>query len=264
MSINNPFAGGPDYVVALANAIDDAPNTIAQRPQSGGIATSVRIPEHRLAWLDEIAAASNWTRNEVINALLDKGLFILFHGLKDHHAESIMGRVQNVFLPSHGVSNMEYYKTHRIGAAAKQKTPSGRWYTTYQYSLEGNPSMVVTSQEWTPDFATEKEAIEHGRIQAIKAIESNLPWTVSIIRLPLPITPLSDGGPRGSVVVPPLQTSSVETALYRCRELMQNGYGVELTGPHGIRWDEAEIIQKLNSGFLQQVNVDHQNPQGTE
>lgn len=174
MALNNPFEGGPDFVRSLINAIETVPNAYARPPQTGGSATSVRFPAERVSCLDAIATASGWTRNEVINALLDKGLFALFHELKDKHVERIMAdAVQQIFPPTHGVSKMESHKGHKMGASAKQKQ-SGRWYSIFQYSMADNPVMIFTSEEFNPDFATEKEAIEHGRKQAIEAIERNL------------------------------------------------------------------------------------------
>jgi hypothetical protein len=174
MSTKNPFEGGPDFVKSLINAIEVVPNAYTRPPQAGGQATSVRLPAERIACLDAIATSSSWTRNEVVNALLDKGIFILFHQLKDEQVERIMEQVmQQIFPPTHGVSNMELHNGHRIGAGAKQKR-SGRWYSIFQYSMADNPVMIFTSEDFSPDFATENEAIDYGRKQAMEAVERNL------------------------------------------------------------------------------------------
>ncbi|AOJ04608.1 hypothetical protein WS70_22670 [Burkholderia mayonis] len=124
-------------------------------------------------YLDAIATATNgkWTRNDVINALLDKGLFALFHELKDEDVERITEQAaQQLFPPAHGVSKMEPYNGHRIEALASQ-TPDGRWHSIYRYALADNPAMIFTSESTEQNFATEEEAIEHGRRRAMERID---------------------------------------------------------------------------------------------
>ena len=101
MALTNPLLGGPDFVKALVNAIDATPNAYVHPPQASGAATSVRLPRERVAYLDAVADATKgqWTRNDVINALLDKGLFILFDELKEIDAQKIIEQVALHLLP---------------------------------------------------------------------------------------------------------------------------------------------------------------------
>jgi transcriptional regulator with XRE-family HTH domain len=84
------------------------------------------------------------------------------------------------------------------------------------------------------------------RIYPRSAAEENGRYTVSIVRLPLPRSPLSEMPSKGHTLG---RTSfRVETeaaALARARELIQAGYGIEVTGPN-LRWDRAEVIRKLD------------------
>lgn len=267
MSANNPFSGGPDYVKSLVNRIESIPGAYVQPPNSSGAATSVRFSENRVACLDAIAKISGWTRNEVINALLEKGLFVLFHELNDEHVDQILARVaimghapQQISPPTHGVSNMESYSGHRIAANTKQK-PNGRWYSIFQYSINDTPNFL-TSENWTPDFATAEEAVDYGRKQAMAAVDRNMPWTI-FVKLPLPSAPLGEAGIPGNTVIPPLSASSAESALARCRDLIDAGFGPEsldVTGPNDVHWDEWEIKSLLSSGFPRQVNVETPKP----
>ena len=98
MSLNNPFAG-PDYVRSLCNAIENIPATYP--PQTGGEVTSLRFPVHLLAYFEAIGAASGWNRNQVVNALLNKGLFAMFAHLNDEQAQKIIDEVVNHVVPTH-------------------------------------------------------------------------------------------------------------------------------------------------------------------
>ena len=108
MALNNPLLGGPDFVKSLVNAIEVAPNAYAHPPQASGMATSIRLPKERVAVLDAIADATKgkWTRNDVVNALLDKGLFVLFEQINDGEMSKIMNQAAHQILPP-------VHETHR-------------------------------------------------------------------------------------------------------------------------------------------------------
>jgi hypothetical protein len=186
----------------------------------------------------------------VVNALLDKGLFILFHEMKDENVEQIMNRAtQEIFPPTHGVSNMESYDGHKIAANAKQK-PNGRWYSIFQYSINDMP-MLATSEQWEPDFAMANEAIEYGKTQAMEAVNRNVPWKIFFVKPPLPGIP-------PDTVMPPLSVSTEEMAIARCRDFIHAGYNadsLQITGPNNIRWDGDEIRRRLGGGFPRQVRT---------
>lgn len=73
-------------------------------------------------------------------------------------------------------------------------------------------------------------------------------YEISIVRLPLPGAPLSECAPNGMVVpINPQRARTEAETLVHCRERVQAGYGVEVTGPN-VHWDHAEVSRRLNSG----------------
>jgi hypothetical protein len=96
MALNNPFAGGPDFVAAMRNALDGIPNTYVRPPPSGGEQISIRFPESRMALvkaLEQHCQQAGWNRSQIINALFERGLFELFNLLRDNTVETIMNDV---------------------------------------------------------------------------------------------------------------------------------------------------------------------------
>src|SRR5690348_8352190 len=91
MAKNNPFDGGPDYVTALCSQLNDGPNAFQVSPPSaGGIHLSIRLLDDRLELLDILCEKSGWNRNQIMIALLDKGVWFLFSGLLDEPANKII------------------------------------------------------------------------------------------------------------------------------------------------------------------------------
>jgi hypothetical protein len=83
MARNNPFEGGPDFVQSLCNALERKESTFTRPPSSGGTQVSIRFREDRLAILNSISERSGWNRNQVVDALTDVGLLLLFTKLSD-------------------------------------------------------------------------------------------------------------------------------------------------------------------------------------
>jgi hypothetical protein len=71
-------------------------------------------------------------------------------------------------------------------------------------------------------------------------------WSVEIVRLPLPAAPIAEGGGRGAILSPPRSFATLEGAMTHSRELAQKGYGLELTGADGRKWDHTQILAYLN------------------
>ena len=90
MAKNNPLAGGPDFVEILCAALEQQTSTYSRPPSTGGTQISFRLREDRLALLDRLAERSGWNRNQVVDALVDKGLFALFSRLSNLTADEIM------------------------------------------------------------------------------------------------------------------------------------------------------------------------------
>src|SRR5437870_5626447 len=91
MAKNNPFVGGPDYVTALCAVLEQGSNTFRMAaPSAGGSQLSIRMLDDRLELLDILREKSGWNRNQLLIALLDKGLWFLFAELDDETAGKIM------------------------------------------------------------------------------------------------------------------------------------------------------------------------------
>src|SRR5882757_4072384 len=89
MASQNPIAGGPDFLISLRNALERA-DGYKRPPPTGGTQISIRFSDDRLAILDAVCKHSDWNRNQVINAFVDRGLFELFHYAGDEAVDSIM------------------------------------------------------------------------------------------------------------------------------------------------------------------------------
>ena len=91
MATNNPFLGGPDYPRWLAAGIDKKQALFCPAPPaSGGQQISIRLRPERLILLDVLSARSEWSRNQVIDGLLEAALAQLFHYLSDAAAEEVI------------------------------------------------------------------------------------------------------------------------------------------------------------------------------
>jgi hypothetical protein len=70
-----------------------------------------------------------------------------------------------------------------------------------------------------------------------------MPWTVSIKKLPLPKAPgMPEGQPKETA---PRHAQTEEAALSHCRELVGQGYTVNVTGPNEIFWDNNAVLGML-------------------
>ena len=74
-------------------------------------------------------------------------------------------------------------------------------------------------------------------------------FLVEIVALPLPSAPLSDGPLRrrsGANVRPARSFSSAVAALAHARELVQDGYRVEIIGPDGFHLDNDQVRARVS------------------
>lgn len=104
MASRNPVSSGPDFVLALRNALEKAEGAYSKPPLTGGTQISCRFADDRLAMLDAISEQSGWNRNQLISALLDRGLFELFRHLEDDVMERIMMHTTDKVAPTFDVS----------------------------------------------------------------------------------------------------------------------------------------------------------------
>lgn len=94
MAKNNPFFGGPNYTQWLAMWISgDKPNLMRPAPPGGGgQQISIRLKPDRLTLLDVISEKSGWSRNQVLEGMLDAALAQLFNELSERDAEQILNQ----------------------------------------------------------------------------------------------------------------------------------------------------------------------------
>jgi hypothetical protein len=92
MATNNPMVGGPDYARWLAETVSPRkrPGLATAPPASGGAQISIRLRPDRLRLLDTLSVRSGWSRNQVIEGLLDCGLATFFHHVDDAISEDLM------------------------------------------------------------------------------------------------------------------------------------------------------------------------------
>lgn len=133
MALNNPLAGGPDYVAALRNALEHVPGGYMRPPSTGGDQISIRFPESTAAIVEAIASCCeepDWNRNQIINALVDRGLFDLFSVLGDATVRTIMSDVISktapAFQPFAAVADrLREFNRYRLYPAVQEHKPNG-------------------------------------------------------------------------------------------------------------------------------------------
>jgi len=76
----NPLTHDPSYVKILANKINNDP-VVDLKPVTGGKQFSIRIDYLTVQYIDAICIASDWSKSDVIAALIQRGLFDLFNRL---------------------------------------------------------------------------------------------------------------------------------------------------------------------------------------
>lgn len=87
----NPFSG-PAYWVTLKNSLENNGKSTA-RPKAGGDPISMRIDTHPLNHINAIAELAGWNRSEVLTAIIDCGLFVLYQNMDENIQNEL---VQNV------------------------------------------------------------------------------------------------------------------------------------------------------------------------
>jgi hypothetical protein len=79
---------GPAYVIALRNALerDKRPTEYNQPPKGGGVQISMRLDEFVYNHVEAIADKARWNRAEILNSLIQRGLFDLY---EFSHSETV-------------------------------------------------------------------------------------------------------------------------------------------------------------------------------
>lgn len=97
----NPMSG-PAYVIALRNALEKRPSSEYQdAPRTGGTQVSIRLDEFIFNHVEAITAKSGWNRAEVLNALIQRGLFDLYEFCKPEAVDALVQDVVAKLAPPH-------------------------------------------------------------------------------------------------------------------------------------------------------------------
>ena len=96
---NNPFVGGPAYIVALRNALEQRSNEFVTPPRTGGAQISTRFDDFILNHVDAIVEESGWNRAEVLYALVQRGLFDLYEFVSPDVIEGNVKAILSKIMP---------------------------------------------------------------------------------------------------------------------------------------------------------------------
>jgi len=90
----NPMAG-PAYVIALKNVLEKRTTEYTTPPRTGGTQISTRLDDFIFNHVEAIVAESEkkWNRAEVLYALIQRGLFDLYHYLDPEITEKIIHKI---------------------------------------------------------------------------------------------------------------------------------------------------------------------------
>jgi hypothetical protein len=96
----NPMSG-PAYVIALRNALEKRPSEYQEAPRTGGTQVSIRLDEFIFNHVEAITAKSGWNRAEVLNALIQRGLFDLYEFCAPRMVDTLVQDVVAKLAPPH-------------------------------------------------------------------------------------------------------------------------------------------------------------------
>jgi len=108
-----------------------------------------------LAQLDVIAKRAEWTRAQVLTALIERGLFDLYHRLSDDVGELIMEQLTHILVPTMRTYISKYWAT--------QNSSTRRWelYIEYKQKIDGVAD-VIDTKRMSRDYSSEQEALDAG------------------------------------------------------------------------------------------------------
>lgn len=86
----NPFATQPSYVSELVKALNNAPH---MQPRSGGRQFSIRLDTAIAHQVEAIHFLTNWSRSDIVMALIQRGLFDLYEILELKKAKELLKKL---------------------------------------------------------------------------------------------------------------------------------------------------------------------------
>ncbi len=143
----NPFSG-PNYIVALRNAVERhiRPNEYMEAPKTGGTQISLRLPENVLNHIEILVEKSEWNRAEILQTLIERGLFDLYSGLNGSTVEEIIESVVAKSIPPMAPAKNVYYQDMfeykgYYAVSAVKETPN-TWEITFKAGIYENDELV--------------------------------------------------------------------------------------------------------------------------
>jgi len=89
---NNPMTG-PAYVGALRNALEKRTTDDTTPPRTGDKQISIRLDDFVFNHIETIAEESGWSRDQVLHALINRGLFDLYQLVSPYIGEKIVNTI---------------------------------------------------------------------------------------------------------------------------------------------------------------------------
>jgi len=90
MSTLNPMAGGPTYIIALRNALEERQSDFREPPRTGGKQQSIRTDDFLTQHVEVISKMTGWNRSEIFATLVQRGLFDLYEFSEDGVVQKII------------------------------------------------------------------------------------------------------------------------------------------------------------------------------
>ena len=137
------------------------------------------------------------------------------------------------------------YGAHRLAMMQREL------YATNADALERIYDLWGSEQFHNPFLMEESGGIVWNTVELSKKVAEVIGsrFLVEIVALPLPRDSLSEATPRrrsGADVRPARSFSSAEAALEHARELVHEGYRVEITGPSGFHLNNDQVRARLS------------------
>lgn len=91
--VDSPMDGGPDYIRVMSswmNAKGNHQGITKTPPAGGGDQLSVRFSKDRIALFEILCSEMDWSKNQVLIALVDCGLTQFFRELDDEVGHAIL------------------------------------------------------------------------------------------------------------------------------------------------------------------------------
>ena len=97
MSNVNPAAGGPAFIVALRNSLEERDSEFKTPPRTGGKQQSIRLDDALMRHVDVISKFTSWNRTEILATLIQRGLYDLYEITNEHALSKVRNELAYSF-----------------------------------------------------------------------------------------------------------------------------------------------------------------------